>query len=293
MLSLKAMARKQRVEFPGAYYHVTARGINDQKVFISPSDYIDYLMRLKGARKRFRFVVYAYCLLPNSLQLLVGVNGTPLSRIMQIIQSGYVQSFNLRHRRSGALFLGRYKSVLCYKGESLLKVLREINLYPMSAGQVSDPKDYLWSSYRQVIGLERAACCDRERILKLFGRGRAESVEGYKKFISDGISVGERKEDSCLNIPMDEILDVVSEFLGISREEIISEGRSWRSGEGKAIAVYLARELNGATFGKMGSYFSKGRSSMYCRYNKIKKRVIRSESFALRMRELRKKIEQT
>jgi len=65
------MARKPRVHFPGAFYHVIARGNRGQKIFGDKQDYERYLYFLREYKNRFHFLLYAYALIPN--HVLCGV----------------------------------------------------------------------------------------------------------------------------------------------------------------------------------------------------------------------------
>jgi REP element-mobilizing transposase RayT len=71
------MARKPRIQFPGAFYHVIARGNGGQKIFRDSQDYERYLSYLREYRVRFGFLLYAYALMPTNL--LLEMNETPLS----------------------------------------------------------------------------------------------------------------------------------------------------------------------------------------------------------------------
>jgi REP element-mobilizing transposase RayT len=77
------MARKPRVHFAGAFYHVIARGNKGAKVFKSAQDFKLYLSFLKDYKKRYPFLLYAYVLMPSHVHLLIEVQEAPLSKIMQ------------------------------------------------------------------------------------------------------------------------------------------------------------------------------------------------------------------
>jgi REP element-mobilizing transposase RayT len=74
------MARKQRIHFPGALYHIIARGNRRQKIFRDDGDYELYLQFLKEYKERYRSSLYSYALLPNHLHLLIEVGEIRLSR---------------------------------------------------------------------------------------------------------------------------------------------------------------------------------------------------------------------
>ncbi len=79
------MARKQRIHFPGALYHIIARGNRGQKIFRDDSDYEHYLQFLKEYKGRYRFSLYSYALLPN--HLLIEVGEIRLSRYLHMQES--------------------------------------------------------------------------------------------------------------------------------------------------------------------------------------------------------------
>ena len=98
------MARRPRLLAPGVLYHVIVRGNHSQKTFLSEGDYQAYLERLGRYRNRLGVAVYAYCLMPNHVYLLVETGSQPLSRFMQGLQQSYTQYFNRKHRKVGHLF---------------------------------------------------------------------------------------------------------------------------------------------------------------------------------------------
>ena len=80
------MARKSRIHFPGALYHVIARGNQKQDIFLGEDDYKIYLSYLSEYKTKYQFYLYAYALMKNHLHLLIEVERTPLSKIMQVMQ---------------------------------------------------------------------------------------------------------------------------------------------------------------------------------------------------------------
>src|SRR3989338_8142800 len=100
------MARKPRLEFSGAFYHVITRGNNKQKIFVDDEDYKIFLERLRLYKERFKFIIYAYALMPNHVHILIETAEVPLSRIMHGLQFTYTQKFNRRHKKVGHLFQG-------------------------------------------------------------------------------------------------------------------------------------------------------------------------------------------
>jgi REP element-mobilizing transposase RayT len=150
------MARKPRVEFDGALYHVIVRGNQQQAIFQDNKDRATYLERLEHYRKRYGFVLYAYVLMSNHVHLLVETHQTALSKIMQGLQSSYTQYYNRRHRKIGHLFQGRYKAILCDRDAYLLELVRYLHLNPARLRQKISPWRYPWSSHRAYLGEEES-----------------------------------------------------------------------------------------------------------------------------------------
>ena len=87
------MARPLRIEYEGAFYHVTARGNERKKVFLSKADYEKFLANLKDAAARFSVVVRSDVLMGNHYHLVVETPKANLSSFMHAVQSGYTTYF--------------------------------------------------------------------------------------------------------------------------------------------------------------------------------------------------------
>lgn len=185
------MARRPRLFSPGLLYHVIVRGNQRQKTFLTEQDYKAYLERLSKYRKKFRVTVYAYCLMPNHVHLLLESSSDPLARFMQGVQQSYTQYFNRVHRKTGHLFQGRYKAIVCERDEYLLTLIRYIHLNPVRASLVRRPEHYKWSGHRGYLNLDGkgAEVLDPSGVLGLFG-GRG----GYRRFVLDGLEEGHKEE---------------------------------------------------------------------------------------------------
>jgi putative transposase len=86
------MARPLRLEFPGALYHVIARGNERKSIYRDDADRQRYLDRLAFYREKFSFQLLAYCLMDNHVHLAIETGKAPLSRIMAGLQSSYTHS---------------------------------------------------------------------------------------------------------------------------------------------------------------------------------------------------------
>jgi putative transposase len=187
------MPRPPRLEFSGAVYHVIARGNEQRDVFRDDSDRELYLCRLAHYRDRFRFRLYAYCLMSNHVHLAVETGPVLLSRIVLALHSSYAQAFNQRHERVGHLFQGRYKAFLVQKTSYLLALVQYIHQNPVKAGLVGAPESYRWSSDRFYRGVSAPDWLDTGGLLQLLGADPGRAARRYRTFMT---SVGsERYED--------------------------------------------------------------------------------------------------
>jgi len=183
------MARRPRLFAPGVLYHVIVRGNQRQKTFLDDGDYQAYLERLGRYRKRFGVTVYAYCLMPNHVHLLVETGSSPLSRFMQGLQQSYTQYFNRKRRKTGHLFQGRYQAIVCDKDQYLLPLIRYIHHNPVRAKIVRKVDEYRYSGHRAYAEGRVTDVVEPKRVLDMLG-GRG----GYRRFVRGGMKEGHREE---------------------------------------------------------------------------------------------------
>ncbi|MFQ5847093.1 MAG: transposase [Candidatus Methylomirabilales bacterium] len=186
------MARKPRVQFPGAFYHVLIRGNRREAIFFDDTDRHGYLGRLHEARQRFAFTLYAYVLMPNHVHLLLETGDVVLSRIMQWLGTTYTQYFNRRHHKIGHLFQGRYKAILCDKDAYLLALVRYLHLNPVRAGLVKNPAKYRWSSHCAYLGVAHDVSIPRDIVLAQFSHKLPRAVAAYEGYITQGMREGQQ-----------------------------------------------------------------------------------------------------
>ncbi|MGH7794378.1 MAG: REP-associated tyrosine transposase [Candidatus Binatia bacterium] len=183
------MARKPRVFAPGVLYHVIVRGNQRQKTFLKAFDYEVYVEKLAQYRRRYKVTIYAYCLMPNHVHLLLECSRTPLARFMQGLQQSYTQYFNRTYNKVGHLFQGRYKAILCQKEAYLLELVRYIHLNPVRSKLVRSAERYSYSGEQAYWKGKPSAVLDCGPVLKMIG-GRA----GYRRFVQEGLGDGHKEE---------------------------------------------------------------------------------------------------
>ncbi len=180
------MARPLRLEFAGGIYHVTSRGDRREDIYLDDEDRADWMEVLCKACDRYNWVVHAYCQMTNHYHLLETVDGD-LSKGMRHLNGQYTQRFNRRHKVVGHLFQGCYKAILVQKESYLLELTRYVVLNPVRAGMVAELKDWRWSSYSAVIGLEASPVwLHTDWLLSQFAKQRKAAIKRYQAFILEG-----------------------------------------------------------------------------------------------------------
>lgn len=181
------MARKPRIEFPGAFYHVMARGNHRAEIFRNDRDRERFLEKLLEYKIRFDFILYAYTLIPNHFHLLIETRDIPLSKIMQGVLQSHTQWFNRKYETVGHLYQGRYRAIICDKTSYLLALVRYLHINCIRAGIVKRLRDYRWSSHRIYLGIEQSDLIDTNLVLCQFSKNKRKAIHTYKSFMDEGI----------------------------------------------------------------------------------------------------------
>ncbi len=164
-------------------YHITSRGDDRKKIFLSEQDFKKFLEYLQAAKEKYEFYVYAWCLMSNHYHVLLETRHPNLSRIMQSLNTAYTVYYNIKRKRAGHLFQGRYKSILVDKDNYLLELTRYIHLNPVRAKIVDLPEQYRWSSYREYVRKTRGGLVDKKELERYFRMDAAR----YAEFVRQGI----------------------------------------------------------------------------------------------------------
>jgi REP element-mobilizing transposase RayT len=200
------MARPLRINYSGAFYHVTSRGNERKNVFKSKRDREKFFEYLDSATQRYDAVIHVFCLMDNHFHLLIETPSGNLPQIMRHINGAYTTYFNVKRARSGHLFQGRYKAILVEIDEYAKELSRYIHLNPVRAKMVKTPEEYEWSSYQFYIGVKKPPeWLYRDFILGYFGGKVSIAQKEYRHFVSTMVN---EEYDS----PLDEV--VSSTLLG-------------------------------------------------------------------------------
>lgn len=182
------MVRPLRIEFPGAFYHVSCRGNRRENIFRDRIDRIAWIDETECMCRRFHFIVHAYCQMSNHYHMLIETPEGNLGQGMRQLNGAYSQYYNRRHNLAGHVMQGRYHAVLVQKESYLRELSRYILLNPVRAGIVQLPGDWEWSSYRYMQGAEPVpSWLTTDWLLACFGSERAAARQAYARFVMAGI----------------------------------------------------------------------------------------------------------
>ena len=144
---MEGMARRLRLQYPGAIYHLMARGNGRQEIVSDDADRARLQEDLGKAAIRCSWRVYALAIMSNHLHIVLKTPQPNLARGMQAFLSGYANVWARRHKFSGHVFQGRYRTELVEDETYLWTVTRSVHLNPVRAGMVEHPAAWAWSSY--------------------------------------------------------------------------------------------------------------------------------------------------
>nr|WP_269745873.1 transposase [Desulfuromonas soudanensis] len=207
-----------------------------------------------------------------------------LSQIMRHINGAYTTYFNVKRKRAGHLFQGRYKAILVDADAYAAQLARYIHLNPVRAAMVQKPQDYPWSSYLFTIGQSQPPpWLERHFILGYFGGNE----QGYRAFVEDlpgkehvspllgttGATIlggdafiaGIRTEHLETK-KIDRDVPALKQLLGQPDLDAIVEKTSEVFGEGKGAArqaaLYVCHRYSGAKLKEIGSRFEVSESAV-------------------------------
>ena len=188
------MTRKPRESSGTGIYHVILRGINRQDIFEDAEDYYTFIRMIAmvgnrgnhGDRLRDSLGtsdhgpvpvippipchIYAYCLMPNHVHMLVCEKDWKIGEVIKSIASCYVLYYNKKYGRIGHLLQDRFKSEPCNDSGYFITLFRYIHQNPVKAGLVKDAKDYEYSSWaNDYLGLASQRVCHTEATIKRYG----------------------------------------------------------------------------------------------------------------------------
>lgn len=281
------MARPLRIEYEGAFYHITARGNEQRKIYYAEADYENFKSYLRDAQRKYGCVLHSYVLMPNHYHLLAETPNANIGKVMHYINGSYANHINRKRERSGHLFQGRYKAILVERDNYLLELSRYIHLNPVRAKIVRKPEDYLHSSYGQFIFKSKEDIVCPDFVLEMILKDGKNARKKYRDFVESGIkkilenplknvyggailgkeafikeSLGKlkngilKKEEIAHRRKLqaaygtDDVIKTICAYFKTSRQDVFKN-----KGECRNIAIYLMKKLTSMTNKQIGQLF--------------------------------------
>ena len=157
------MPRRSRESSETGIYHVMLRGINRQNIFYDVNDYETFLESLRRLAhpedERHRplpphCIVFAYCLMPNHVHLLIQEKEETLASVMKSLGVAYAWHYNKKYQHMGPVFQDRFRSEPVNDNAYFFTLLRYIHQNPLKAGLAEKVAYYQWSSWREFEGMD-------------------------------------------------------------------------------------------------------------------------------------------
>ena len=231
------MPKANRFFQEGCHYHLTHRCHGRAFLFRFARDRDVYREMLRRRLSDYRTPLLGYSITSNHVHLLAtAVTETRISEMMDALEGDFAQYYNLRKRRSGAFWGGRYSATAIESGVHLWRCLIYIELNMVRTGVVSHPEDWAWCSYRELMGQRRRyRLIDRSHFFEVTGRDPdLESFrEDYRCAIEERIEASElhwaAEWANGLAVGSEDYVNEVASRLGnrrcLTREE--TSGNAW------------------------------------------------------------------
>ena len=163
------MPRKQRIEYPGAVYHIISRGNYRKELFLHDKTGEAFERTIFEAAERCGWKLYAYVIMSNHYHLVIETPEPNLVVGMKWLQSTFATRFNRFRNERGHVFQGRYKSILIDEDRPLLGLIDYVHLNPVRAKlcSIDKLKGHALSSFPKYLKRNVSAPLDRTTLLSL------------------------------------------------------------------------------------------------------------------------------
>ncbi|MEX3788031.1 transposase [Paraburkholderia sp. BR14374] len=184
------MTRLARHYVPEQPQHVILQGIVGP-AFLDEGDYLYFLACLADAARVADLAVHAWVLMPDAVQFLVTPSyESSVAMAMQAVCRRYVETFNRRHGRRGAVWRGGYRATVIEPERYFLLTSQVIDQAPVRNRLVADPANYQWSSCAHHLGQRVDSFIKDHALYRALGNTPLERQQAYR-------DLGARPLDEC------------------------------------------------------------------------------------------------
>jgi REP element-mobilizing transposase RayT/DNA-binding CsgD family transcriptional regulator len=173
------------------------RGIEGGPIVTDDHDREQFISRIGRLSQSMGTPVYAWALMSNHAHFLLKSGPTGISSFMKKLLTGYVITYNLRHKRHGYLFQNRYKSIVCQEDGYFQKLVSYIHLNPYRAALVhsfDELERYPWTGHAVIMNRIRHDWQDRNYVLSYFGLKEGAARQAYREFVEEQSWIGSQPE---------------------------------------------------------------------------------------------------
>lgn len=134
------------------FYHVMVQGINKENIFKNDFYMKKYKDLIIEKRDENSVIILAYCIMNNHAHILIYCEKSEeLGKYMKRLNMTYSYFYNKIQNRVGFVFRNRYQSQSIFSRQQLFNCLAYIHNNPVKAGLVSNPKEYIYSTYNDFL----------------------------------------------------------------------------------------------------------------------------------------------
>ena len=181
------MGRELRILDPDGIYHVTSRGNNRGLITFDRTDCAGLREELGAAATKYRWEVFAWCLMPNHHHVVLRAPEGAISSGYQEINGIHARRTNRRHGRVGHLFQNRFYCGEIASDAHLISAILYVVRNPVTAGLCEHAGQWPDSSYRPTVGLEPAPrWLVVDQVLRLFGSAPESSRTEFARLVQSG-----------------------------------------------------------------------------------------------------------
>ncbi len=310
------MARKPRIHFPGAFYHVTLRGNGGQQIFFSPEDQTRLYLLFQEGIGKYGHNIHAFCLMKNHIHLLIQVADIPLAKIIQNISFRFSRHINSTQDRTGHLFQGRYKAILVDADNYLLQLVRYIHNNPVRAEITEQCGEFQWSSHNAYCGNEFIPWLTTDFVLSQFADNLQTARAHYMDFVrliepeeqlsefQNGTYEGRLLGDDYFaeaalskteeifqkQNTIEDIVDAVCSEYEVKPTILIAPGKHRKNAEARALTALLVINENNLTLTNLAKLFQRELSGLSQGARRVQTRLHKDKELSAKLDRIKERL---